>query len=326
MEGAICHFWGDRAAYVAPPQAGRLATRLFGPTIARRISELRGAWMLFRLRGHYDCLITSGTLRGVICACLQTLVPWRRKPHLLIDCLWYRSRRPLRMRLDSWILKFASRSVTRFIVWASHEVDDYAEAFGIPREKLRYIPFFYTLHQYTFDVRNDGYVFAGGNYDRDYETVVRSAERLPDLSFLIATTRPEQLEGVTIPANVTVTGLTHAEFRQAMAAARLIIVPLQAGLLHSGGQQTCLNAMFMGKPTIAVGERWAQDFITNRHNGFIVDYQDPAALADTIMWIIGNPAEANLIGQRAEDHARQFTIRRCMKTLYETELKSLYVD
>lgn len=229
------------------------------------------------------------------------------------------------MRLDSWILKFASRSVTRFIVWASHEVEDYAEAFGIPREKLRYIPFFYTLHQYTFDVRNDGYVFAGGNYDRDYETVVRSAERLPDLSFLIATTRPEQLAGVEIPRNVTVKGLTHAEFRQAMAAARIIVVPLQAGLLHSGGQQTCLNAMFMGKPTIAMGERWAQDFITNRHNGFIIDYQDPSVLTETIAWIIGHPIEADQIGQRARDHAQKFTVRHSMETLYQTEVKPLSI-
>ena len=28
--------------------------------------------------------------------------------------------------------------------------------------------------------------------------------------------------------------------------ARLVVVPMQKGLLHSGGQQTCLNAMLLG--------------------------------------------------------------------------------
>src|SRR5262249_56455409 len=101
----------------------------------------------------------------------------------------------------------------------------------------------------------------------------------------IATSRPEQLRGVELPPRVRIEGTTVAGFRQAMAAARLVVVPMQPGLLHSGGQQTCLNAMYLGKPTIAVGRKWAVDFIIDGEDGLIVDYGDVAGLRRAIRWL-----------------------------------------
>src|SRR5690606_23552269 len=96
--------------------------------------------------------------------------------------------------------------------------------------------------------------------DRDYGCLIEAVRPL-DLPVWIATTRTEQLKGIDIPPHVRVEGTTAAGFRQAMAAARLVVIPMQGGLLHSGGQQTCLNAMRMGKPTIAVGRKWATDLM-----------------------------------------------------------------
>ncbi len=133
----------------------------------------------------------------------------------------------------------------------------------------------------------------------------------------IATTRPEQLRGVAVPPHVRIEGTTHAGFRQAMAAARLVVVPMQADLLHSGGQQTCLNAMFLGKPTIAIGRRWAADFITNGEDGLVVDYRDAAGLRDAIRWILDNPEAARVMAERGRARAARFTTERCMRALYE---------
>src|SRR5262249_17850967 len=160
-------------------------------------------------------------------------------------------------------------------VWARHELDDYTRAFDLPREKLRYVPFHTTLDYYQFDVRDDGYLFAGGNYDRDYATLVEAVRPL-DLPVWIATTRPEVMRGIDVPDHVRVAGTSAAGFREAMAAARLVVVPMQPGLLHSGGQQTCLNALYMGKATIAVGRRWATDLMEDGVHGLIVDYGDVA--------------------------------------------------
>src|SRR5205085_2309596 len=133
----------------------------------------------------------------------------------------------------------------------------------------------------------------------------------------IATTRPEQLAGIAIPPDVRIDGTTTAGFRQAMAGARLIVVPMQPGLLHSGGQQTCLNAMLLSKPTIAVGRKWAVDFITDGFNGLVVDYEDAGRLRRAIEWVLANPEAARRMGERGRDHAAQFTTHRCMRAVYE---------
>ncbi len=133
----------------------------------------------------------------------------------------------------------------------------------------------------------------------------------------IATTRPEQLAGIDVPPQVRVEGTSAAGFRQAMAAARLVVVPMQAGLLHSGGQQTCLNAMLMGKPTVAVGRKWAVDFIRDGDNGLIVDYEDVAGLRRAVAWVLDNPDAARRMGERARIDAARFTTHRTMESVYQ---------
>ena len=132
----------------------------------------------------------------------------------------------------------------------------------------------------------------------------------------VATTRPEQLGGVKTPPHVRVEGTTVPGFRQAMAAARLVVVPMQKGLLHSGGQQTCLNAMLLGKPTVAVGRKWAVDFIDDGVDGLIVDYEDTEGLRNAIRRVLDDPEAARRMGERARARAAAFTTRRCMETVY----------
>jgi glycosyltransferase involved in cell wall biosynthesis len=271
---------------------------------------------MFWRRRQCQGVVTDGGASGVLFAFLQALCPWGRKPHVMIDCNWYLPPGRLRAWLKGLRLRLAARSVHRFIVWASHEIEDYVRAFGLPREKLVYVPFHTTVHDYTYEVRDDGYIFAGGNYDRDYPLLIDAVRPL-GASTWIATTRPEQLQGVVLPPCVRVQGTSHEGFRQAMAAAKLVVVTMQKGLLHSGGQQTCLNAMYMGKPTIAIGRRWAVDFITDGVDGLIVDYQDTAGLRAAIRRVLGDPVAAREMGERARARAAEFTTERCMRTVYE---------
>jgi glycosyltransferase involved in cell wall biosynthesis len=261
-------------------------------------------------------VVTDGGASGLLFAWLQAIVPWGRKPHVMVDCNWYESPSRWRTWLKSLRLRLAARSVHRFVVWASHEVADYARVFGLPREKLEYVPFHTTLYGYEYEERDEGYLFAGGNYDRDYPTLVEAVRGL-DVPAWIATTRPEQLAGIEVPANVRVEGTSAAGFRQAMAAAHLVVVAMKKGLLHSGGQQTCLNAMLMGKPTIAVGTKWARDFITDGVDGLIVDYEDPAGLRRAIRWVLDHPEAARIMGERARRQGEWFTTERTMRAVYQ---------
>jgi glycosyltransferase involved in cell wall biosynthesis len=309
-------FWGDHTTCVGPTRPSGWLLRLAGWRWAHNLCGLVAALRLLARRRWCRGVVTDGGAAGIAFACLQLLFPWGRKPHVMIDCNWYESPRRWQTWFKGLRLRLAARSVHRFIVWASHEIDDYARAFGLPCGKLEYVPFHTTLNDYQYEVRDGGYLFAGGNYDRDYPCLVK-AVRGVDLPVWIATTRPEQLAGVELPPNVRVEGTSAAGFRQAMAAARLVVVPMRGGLLHSGGQQTCLNAMYLGKPTIAVGRNWATDLVTDGVDGLIVDHGDAAGLRRAVRWVLHNPDAARRMAECGRSRAAWFTTRRTMQRVYE---------
>lgn len=314
IPGAPGGFWGDHTECVGPSTPPRWLASLVGGGLAHDIVGALTALRLLFSRHRYKGVVTDGGASGQLFAWLQALIPWGRKPHVLVDCNYYESS-PLGTWLKGLRLRLAARSAEKFVVWASHEVDDYARAFGIPREKLQYVPFHTTLAGYQWAERDEGYLFAGGNYDRDYPTLVEAVRGL-DVPTWIATTLPQQLAGTDLPPNVRVEGTTAAGFRDATAGARLTVVPMKKGLLHSGGQQTCLNGMAMGKPTIAVGARWARDLIDDGDDGLIVDYEDVPGLRRAIEWVLAHPEESRRMGERARQKAARFTTERTMRAVH----------
>ncbi|HTU91285.1 MAG TPA: glycosyltransferase [Gemmataceae bacterium] len=316
IPGKPGRFWSDNTTLVGPSKPPAWLLRLAGTRWAYNLTGLLAGLRLFARRRYCQGVVTDGGSSGMLFAWLQALCPRGRKPHVLIDCLWYLPASPLRAWFKKLRIRLAARSVQRFVVWANHEVEDFARVFGLSPEKLQYVPFHHTLNDYQYEVRDDGYLFAGGNYDRDYRTLVE-AVRAVDVPVWIATTLTDRLACLELPPHVRVQGTTAEGFRQAMAGAKLIVVPMQKGLLHSGGQQTCLNAMHLGKPTIAVGRRWAVDFITDGEDGLIVDYEDPRSLHRAIRWVLDRPEAARRMGERARRRAAWFTTERCMRTIYE---------
>jgi glycosyltransferase involved in cell wall biosynthesis len=322
IPGRPGRFWGEQTTFVGPDRPPDWLLRLAGTRWAWNLTGLLAGLRMFARRRHCQGVVTDGGSSGMLFAWLQGLCPWGRKPHVLIDCLWEMPSSPLAVWFKKLRLRWAARSVRRFVVWASHETEDFSRAFGLPRWQLEYVPFHHTLHDYHYELRDEGYLFAGGNSDRDYRTLIEAVRSL-DLPVWIAATRHELLSGVTLPANVRAEATTAEGFRQAMAGAKLIVIPMRRDTLRSGGQQTCLNAMMLGKPTIAVGRRWAVDFITDGEDGLIVDYEDPDGLRRAIRWVLNHPEAAQRMGERGRQRAAYFTTDRCMRAIYELTLDAL---
>jgi hypothetical protein len=129
-----------------------------------------------------------------------------------------------------------------FFVWASREIEDYSREYGLPRSKFHLLLYHHTLNQLELSPVDCGYVFSGGNFARDYATLLAAVDGLP-APVRIATTRPEVLAGLSVPDNVDVRGYTHEEYLRVMAGCSVNVVALEGGLLHAGGQQTFLNSM-----------------------------------------------------------------------------------
>jgi glycosyltransferase involved in cell wall biosynthesis len=92
------------------------------------------------------------------------------------------------------------------------------------------------------------------------------------------------------------------EYDATMAAARLVVVALLPSR-RSAGQQTYLNAMLLGKPTIVSDTVGVREYIEDGVTGVIVPPGDASALREAILDVL-DPANADryeTMGRRARE-------------------------
>ena len=274
--------------------------------LRRYVLSLVVALKMIFMRRNFDVVVVDGGPIGQWFSWLQSCIVFGQIPTLMIDCLWYRHDNLFVQFVKRLHKRLSARSVDLFLVWARHEINDYSKEFHIPVTKFAYLPFHITLEDYVFDVRDDGFLFSGGNGDRDYKVLIEAVRGL-DIPVLIATTDQSLLAGVSIPDNVTVKGVSPEEFRVLMATCRIAVLAMRGGLLHSGGQQTLLNSMYLGKPTVVVGKKVADGYVEHGVNGFAVKYNDSHALRKVIEELWSSEDLRSRIGGAGRDYARRMT-------------------
>lgn len=251
------------------------------------------------LKRDFDLVILGSGRADILYLIINTLLCFGRNKCLVIDCLWYKSDNSLYHFIKKCLFKIADVSVKSYIVWSSREIEAYSNAFNLPMSKFIFLPYHHTINDLDINVVDEGYLFSGGNFGRDYFTLIESVRGLA-VKLLIASTRPEIFEGIDIPENVVVKGFSHQEYLEMMAKCTINIVALAPNLLHSGGQQTFLNSMYFGKPTIVLDPEGACDYIENGVDGFLINPGDVDQLRKTIVYLIENKEIAKRVGQNAK--------------------------
>lgn len=285
--------WRDVTTYEAPNGYGLWPS-------------LRLAVRLYCKRLHFDCVVLGGGPSDYLFAMLQALLPFRTVPCIKVDCLWTKSSNRFRFLFHRTILKIASKSVDRFIVWAKQDIEAFTQTFQIPQEKFMFVPYHTTLDSVNPSPHRGNYIFSGGNEGRDYETLLLAVQGLP-LNVLIACTRPELFSHMKIPENVEIRGFSHEEYLCKMAGCLINVVSLESGGLRTGGQQTYLNSMWLGKPTIVNDPAGACDYIEHLHDGFLVGPKDPKALRKAIEFLLSRRDIMNQMAIRAARKAKSYT-------------------
>lgn len=213
------------------------------------------------------------------------------------------------------IRKIVNRTVDKFIVWASREVDTYSQAFGLPREKFVFVPYHTTFAEHSDIEPVEGdYIFSGGNSLRDYKSLIEAVRGLP-VKLCIASTRKELFSNISIPENVDIKGYSHKDYTKKFEGCRIHVVSLISDPLHSAGQQTFLNSMWLGKPTIVTDPEGGNDYIKHGEDGLLVPPNDDIALREAIMMLWNDPKRAQEMGRKAAKKARKYTTEEHFKKI-----------
>lgn len=291
------------------------ATRV--PSWASRVPWIRSLWiattMVLRRRQCQVALVT-GDATGFAFSALQRLMPGRKIPTVMMECNWYREPKAWRRPLKRWQMRFCLKAVDKCIVWAEREIEAYSKEFAVDANKFIFVPQHTSLHphRYSFTVREGDYILAAGNYDRDFRTFVEAIRPL-SCPCVIACRTDLLPKDMNLPAHVRHVWASPAEFRQLMAGSMFVVVPMQAGLLHSGGQQGFVNAMALGKAVVVSDPAGASSYIQHGITGLLVPPDNPEAMRDQIQFLLANPESRKKIGDKAATVTKSWTL----ETIYD---------
>jgi glycosyltransferase involved in cell wall biosynthesis len=297
--------WKEETSFVKPPQV----------FINSRLFPILYSLKLFILSRRCDAVITPCDRVANRFALLQGLLCVNPIPHLMIDCLWYKPEPSLFRFIKRVLSKIANRGVRKYVVWAKHEMGDYPRVLDLPGDKFVYIPFHTTTEGYDYQVEHGDYIFAGGDGDRDYSTLIEAVKNIPVKVYIATRTKIDGYSNEKYP-NVLVKATSPEDFRKLMAGSLMVVVPMKGGLLHSGGQQTYLNAMRMAKPVIVCSPA-AGDYIEHWRTGVILPNGDVNGLRDAIVRLMKDSQLAIEMGRAAEDSARLFSTENTMGQVLE---------
>ena len=273
------------------------------------------ACRLFLASRRFDVVVTGSERMALAFALLQRLARLKRVPHVMIMCMWNLPEGGFRQVFKRWELRLVIDAVSRIVLFNRRQIGVYAREFAVPAEKFAWVPYHSTLYDAEYAVSEGDYVFAGGDSCRDYATLLEAARGLPYRVVIAALCR-DRFHGLDIPKNVEILGASQEQFFSLMAGAGVVALPLHAGLLHSGGHQTYLNAMLMGKPVVVADDCGTEEYIVHGVTGMLVRPGDTVALRDAIRTLMENPRIARSLGERAKTAAAAYSPERFFERVF----------
>jgi glycosyltransferase involved in cell wall biosynthesis len=178
--------------------------------------------------------------------------------------------------------RMALRSVDRFVVHSTAEIDRVSEFLDLAPGKVEFVP----LQRAPIPIEAEEdvispFIVALGSANRDYETFFKAAEisKLP--CKVVAS--PRALAGLRLPPNVSVGhGLAPTQCHRLVQQSRFSVVVVHDPNIASG-QVTVIESMRMNTPVIATSSIGTTDYIQQHYSGTLVPPHDPERLAAAML-------------------------------------------
>ena len=243
----------------------------------------RGRWLFVCASGHYSCMVFALVLKAL-----------RRDPRVYLYN-FYLHRLGANRAVQALLRRLLGAHVR--ILCQSRDEIRYFDALH-PGLALDYSPYCHGPMMEPEWIGSGDYVFAGGYTNRDYDLVVRCAERLPNQRFVIACSSHNHIDR-TLPANLELVHDTDpASFHSLLGHSKLVLVPLRERV-GASGQMVTLAAMEAGKPTIVPDVDSLSQYIADGVSGFIYTLGDENSLCDRLRWCLDHPESAARVGDAA---------------------------
>jgi glycosyltransferase involved in cell wall biosynthesis len=204
--------------------------------------------------------------------------------------------RPLVTLVEKRLIRELDPARTRYCFLSEDERVSFSREAKVPIRAVRVTPFFPTIvwepgleELLELAASPERFVFSGGNAMRDYD-LLRDALGGTDIPVTIAT----RATAARPPSNFTEGMVEHDEFLRLLASAAIVVIPLTRTSGRSAGQQSYLNSMRLGKPTIVNDAIGVEELVGDA--AFVIPSGDPDALRAKVQWIL-DPDNAEAVAE-----------------------------
>jgi glycosyltransferase involved in cell wall biosynthesis len=275
---------GNAAAWAA---AGLLAIKMF-----------RRAW-------RSDVVLSWALPLGVCMGLLLRLVPARRRPtHVLRDFHINRTRTDAAYRLRLAVLRLALPGIDALWCTSQAEQKAYADMLGLPIAAVSFYPD-EPPSQYLDmpDIPCQGYVFAYGNSDRDFASLLDAAGVLGrEIVILSQTFDPAG----PLPHSVRLIRerVSEEEMVRLIQAAAVVVVPTKDRSL-AAGQNGLLESMALGRPVVAAANVAVLEYADHGEEALFYEPGDREGLVQALGRVLDDPEAAREMGRRGRERCRR---------------------
>lgn len=261
------------------------------------LPSLRQALRLFMRRRKFDVVVTMGPrpslVYGLVCAVLR--IPSKQ----ILTEVFLDAARPdsVGWRFKTALFRFVARRALGILTNSSAEVGLIARRFGLPEDRLRFVPMHTTIAEPQAVAENDGSVLSIGRTLRDLDALAAAARRVA-APFVVVAGAADRLPE-PLPANVRVLrDVPLAESHALLRRAAVVAIPLLPAE-RSTGQVVLFEAMALGKPVVATRAVGTADYMRDGENGLLVEPGDAGALANAVERLLRNPDVAKRLAAAA---------------------------
>ena len=204
----------------------------------------------------------------------------------------------VKARLVKLIWRIAVKKIDKLVVMTGSERQYLAREFQTSQDKIRTI-FFYAENGAYIGPEPDGYIFAAGRMERDFETLIHAVTGTPYPTVIVADeSQKEKLEKIK-PSNVKILyNIPKEEYNKLLKNSKIVVVPLYNGAA-SRGQVVILEAMKFGKPVVCTRVEGTVDYLEHGKEGFFVAPSDPEELRNLFNTYFDDFKELEKIGKEA---------------------------
>ncbi len=287
----------------------------WAPAGLKRLSKRLGSFyqpILALMRGrHYGAMVTWDTRMGTMLGLLSRLIPRKFKaPHILRDFHLDLTRMadPLYM-LRVLMVRLAVPGIDMFLTTSGQETDLYATMFTISERSIMFFPdcpggSFLNPPPYT----EAGYVFAYGNSDRDFDTLMAAAR---DISSPVVILSQNWQPSGPLPANVRVIShrIPQEELIEYIAKAQVVVIPIKSYFV-AAGQNAMLEVMSLARPLVVTSNMTTLEHARDSHDVLFHVPGDTKGLAQAVNRLLNDSQLAENLGENARKTALAFFERQ----------------